>query len=43
MTESVIDIVELRKTYGELVAVDGVSFDVRKDKSGSVSVGPYSR
>ncbi len=30
MTVSVVDVVDFRKTYGDFVAVDGISFDVRR-------------
>ncbi len=30
MTVSVVDVVDFRKTYGDFVAVDGISFDVRQ-------------
>ena len=30
MTASVVEVMEFRKTYGDLVAVDGISFDVRQ-------------
>lgn len=30
MSESVLSVSELRKTYGDVVAVDGISFEVRK-------------
>ena len=38
-TESVITVADLRKTYGETVAVDGVSFDIRAEEVFAL-VGP---
>lgn len=35
MTESAIDVKDLTKCYGELLAVDGVSFDVSRKLTSS--------